>query len=63
MAVFVVHGSKRKKFRTRRGAAWHKRRFGGRIVAAKPKKRAASKRRAAPRRKSAKRRTGYRRRR
>jgi hypothetical protein len=45
MAVFVVHGKKRKKFRTARGARWHKTRFGGRIVKGKPKRRKSPKRR------------------
>jgi hypothetical protein len=50
MAVYVVHGKKRKKFRTAKGAAWHKRRFGGRIVKGKAKKAGKRKRRKSSRR-------------
>jgi len=56
MPVYVVHGSKRKKFRTARGAAWHKRRFGGRIVKGKAKRKASKRRKPARRRKSSRRR-------
>ena len=58
MACYVVHGKRRRKFRTRRGAAWHKRRFGGRLVCGKAKRRKAPKRRRASsrRRKSSRRR-------
>lgn len=50
MAVYVVHGKRRRKFRTRKGAAWHKRRFGGRIVAGKAKRKKPAKRRKSSRR-------------
>jgi len=57
MAVYVQHGKRRKKFKTARGARWHQKRFGGRVVKGKKRKAGKKRRRSSPRRrKTAKRR-------